>query len=74
MPLHFAFFALRSALAENVLVLGVGLGKVGETEALIEFQIAAAFRITANNQVDAPFNFGGRALAAAAEEHIVFDF
>jgi len=72
--LHLAFFAGGETLAEDVLIFGVGLGKIAEAETLGEFQVATAFGVALDDQLNTPFDFRGRALTAAAKEHVVFDF
>ena len=74
MALNLAFFFLLRFLAEDVFVLGVGLGEVVQAESLAVFQVAAALGIALYDQFNAPFDFGGRALAAAAEILVVFNF
>src|SRR5258708_5758034 len=71
MPLDFAFFLLRRAFPEDILVLRIRLGKIVEAESLREFQVATAFRIALDGQVNAPFNFRGRTFSATAEVLIV---
>src|SRR5208283_5664185 len=71
--LDFALFALGEALAENVLIFSVGLGEIAETEALVVFEVAAALGVAFDELFNAPFDFGGRALAATAEIHVVLD-
>src|SRR5579884_3766437 len=71
--LHESFLFLLHALAEDVLVLRVGLREVVEAEALRGLQLAAPFGIALHHQVDAPFDFGGRTLAPAAEVLIVLN-
>src|SRR2546423_1890247 len=73
MPRQTPFFLLLRALAENILVLRVGLREVVVTKALPKFQLATAFSVALDDQLDSPFDFGGRALSAAAEILVVLD-
>src|SRR4029077_5992343 len=73
MPLNLSFFLLGHFFAKDIFVFRVGLRKVIEAEALREFELAAAFRVAFYHHVDAPLDFGGRTLAAAAEVLIVLD-
>src|SRR5262249_18784705 len=66
-------FLLLRALAENVLVLGVRLREVVVAKALPELQLAAAFSIALDDQLDTPLDFGRRTLAPAAKILVVFD-
>src|SRR5882724_4286037 len=72
--LHFSFFFLLQALAEDVFVLRVSLREVVVPEALAEFQLAAAFGVALDEQLDAPLDFGGRTLPAAPEILVILDF
>src|SRR5207302_1268203 len=71
--LYFSLFLLLEPLAENVFVLRVSLREVVVAETLTEFHLAAALAIALDDRIDAPFDFGGRALPAAAEILVVFD-
>src|SRR5258708_31495402 len=71
MPLDFSLFFLRGFFPENIFVFCVGLRKIVEAEPLREFQFAAAFRITLDHHVNAPFDFRGRTFPATAEVLIV---
>src|SRR5882724_6896828 len=60
-------------LAENILVLRVGLREVVVTKSLAVLHIPGAFTIFFYGQFNAPFDFVGRTLASSAKELIVFD-
>ncbi len=73
MPLNFSFFFQRHFFPENIFVFRVSLRKIIEAESLRKLQLAAALRVALHELIDAPFNFGGRALPASAEILVVFD-
>ena len=73
MVLLSAGFLLHDLFAPHVLIFGVGLLKIVESEALREAQIAHSFVVAAHHVVDAPLGIGGRARPTAAEELLVFD-
>src|SRR5438309_4095937 len=60
-------------LAENILVLRVGLREVVVAKSLAVLHIPGAFTIFFYRQFNAPFDFVGRTLASSAKELIVFD-
>jgi len=72
--LHFSFLFLLELLAENVFVLGVGLAEVVVAKALAELHIAAALAVAFDDQLDAPLDFRGRALPAAAKVLVILNF
>src|SRR5579859_599730 len=72
-PLNVSLFLLLRLLAENVLVLCVGLREVIQPEALTVLEVAAALGIPLNRQLDPPLNFRRRALTAAAEVLVVLN-
>ena len=74
MTLDSTLFLLLRFLPENVFVFCISLREVVEAEALMGFQFPAAFVITLDEKIDALFDFGGRAFAAAAEILVVLDF
>src|SRR5580700_4139980 len=55
MPLRPALFLQLHFFAENIFVLRVGLRQIVESKALPEFQLAAAFAIALDHQLDTPF-------------------
>src|SRR5712672_817578 len=74
MALHFSFFFLLKLLAKNIFVLGVGLAEVIVAKALAELHIAAALAVAFDDQLDAPLDFRGRTLPAAAKVLVVLNF
>ncbi len=72
--LNFSFFLVLRFFAEDILVFGVGLGEVVQAEPLAVLQIAATLGIALDHQFNTPLDFGRRALSAAAEELVVFNF
>src|SRR5262249_22782538 len=73
MPLDSALFLLLRFLPENVFVFRVGLREIVEAKALMGFHFPAALVVPLDEKIDAPFDFGRRTLAAAAEILVVFD-
>src|SRR5260370_30078820 len=73
MVLDFSFFLLRHFFPEDIFVFRVGLQKIVKAESLREFQFAAAFRVALHEHIDAPRDFRGRTLPAAAEILVVFN-
>src|SRR5438046_4023342 len=73
MPLNRTFFLLLQFFPEDVLIFCVGLGEIVKAKALRGFQFAPAFPIALDQHIDAPLNFGGWTLPAAAEILVVFN-
>ncbi len=71
MALHLSFLFLLKLLAENVFVLRVSLGEVVVSKALAKFELGAALGVAFDKQLDAPLDFRGRALPAAAKELVI---
>src|SRR5258708_2054502 len=72
-PLDFSFFLLRGSFPENIFVFCVSLREVVEAESLRELELASAFGVALDHLIDAPLDFRGRTLPAAAEILVVFD-
>ncbi len=60
--------------AKRLAALKIEMLSTGGTAKLLrEFQIAPALPVALHEDIETPFDFGGRALAAAAEILVVFD-
>src|ERR1700733_11277736 len=73
-PLRPPLFLQLHFLAKNIFVLRVSLRQIVESKALSELQLAAAFAVALDHQLDTPLDFGGRALPAATKILVVLDF